>query len=526
MLGQSLLLACCLVAAACSSGWRLDEQRAAAIDAVDAGASDTAVAIVNQIYHSHLAGEPTGPGDGRAERTAISDKHGLLWRIERGLIALRGGRITEALDHFRAGRTRATDLLAADLVAGALSAVANDTVRDYVGTAYEREFCAYFAAIAELTLAQRQDDRIPGPHPGDDDRVLARLDRAVNEMRNLCLVQVPRTEHHAGGRYRGAAFFHLMAAASVLVQADPLASDLDFAEAMLTRAAQRYRAEHRRYTDDAEWRYHVAPAPDLVDALRRCLARARRGRAERGSVLVLVHRDYAVRPLPLDIRLVNTDLGSLHADRRRNDLRVGWMAFSVRGPGAWQVQRWSALPMPGELTEELAPGGISVFGFSVPAHPPDTPLRPLPAAALGDATPQPLAVLADCDAWARAHLAEHQVQILLKTLTRAALKQIAAGAAAHAVRKEQGDLAGLLVGLIGSGLATASEQADIRAATLLPDHIVGGLIDAAPGRHRLVLETAEGPRPLGSVRVVPGRVTVLPVFLSARRSGLHPGAAR
>ncbi|MDA3961519.1 MAG: hypothetical protein PF961_12065, partial [Planctomycetota bacterium] len=380
-LSRWCLLVCCGLTSACSTGWRLDEQRVAAMQALEQGDPATASAIVNEIYASHLAGEPGEPGGSAESDTDISSKHGLLWQMERGLIALRSDDLDGAIYHFDDARERAEALMASDLVAGATSMIANDTVRDYVGTAYERESSAYFLALCHLIQGQRQNGTLAGAYPSGSDTALARLDRALNQLRNLCLVQVPRTESYAGGeRYRGAAYFHLAAAATVLTQDEPLASDYDFAASMLQRAVKRYPSEYERYHGESAWRYEVTTLPLLMEALRWRLLHARGGgdledavaatgsteadlrqsgrlpHHNFGSLLVLEHRDYAIRPQPLDIRLISTDLGSHSSSRRDDDFRVGWMGFSVTGPGAWQASEWGALPFPGKLTGELAPG--------------------------------------------------------------------------------------------------------------------------------------------------------------------------
>lgn len=545
-----ILAATCLLTAACSTGWRLDERRAEAIEDVRRGELEAAGRIIDQLYHSQIDGDAV----------AVDSKHGLLWLLERGLLALHADATADARFSLDLARTRAEDLLAADLAAGVASALANDTVRDYVGTAYERESAAYLVALTELIDAGRATGALPGA-AADANRVTAldRHDRAINAMRDLCLVQTALTESHAGSRrYRGSGYFHLIAAATVLAHPQAADSDLDFADQMLTRAAARYRAERERYAGDRAFRYEVAAEPSLIERLRwRLVTRRSEHRQtellretdtsrealrdagmlpprDSGAVLVLEHRDVAARPQPLDVRLVATDFGSL-GHRHQHDFRVGWMGFQVTGPGAWQVKDWGVLPMPGKLMGELAPGGLAVMGFSIPAHAPDHPIIPAPVVT-GSATERawdgsvPGEVVCDLDAWARAELKDRQVQVLLKTLTRAALKQIAAGQTAHEARRAgrdqhgsgTGDLIGLMVNLVASGLATASEQADIRAVTLLPDHVTATLIDLPPGTHHLRLRRGVDQRSIATVTVEAGGLVIVPLF-DPRPAGLAVG---
>jgi hypothetical protein len=124
-------------------------------------------------------------------------------------------------------------------------------------------------------------------------------------------------------------------------------------------------------------------------------------------------------------------------------------------------------------------------------------------------------VVSDLDAYARATLKDEQPRLLAKTIIRAVTKQIIAGEAAVQAKKAvgggaEGALLGAVVNLVGSSTATLSEVADTRAWTTLPDHIEAALIDLPAGSYSIEIESGYGVVPMGSIRVGPGQIVVLP----------------
>jgi hypothetical protein len=58
---------------------------------------------------------------------------------------------------------------------------------------------------------------------------------------------------------------------------------------------------------------------------------------------------------------------------------------------------------------------------------------------------------------------------------------------------------------------TATENADIRAASLLPDRVEAIILDLPPGAHSLSLQSGGVVAELGDVQVEPGVLTLVPV---------------
>jgi hypothetical protein len=247
-----------------------------------------------------------------------------------------------------------------------------------------------------------------------------------------------------------------------------------------------------------------------------------------GSVLVLNHVGFITHPEVLDIRLVAVaQVGDGYAvptpaERSRGitvtPFRIGAVAFWAKGPGSEVVGHWlQIVPLPDDVVRTLlAPGGAAFMGFALPVHRTDQPI-PAPAvvriqsAAGGPALAQGMEVVSDLDAYARATLKDEQTRLLTKTIIRAVSKQFVGGILASGAKRQGGDLLGFAVNALASTAATFSEVADTRAWTTLPDHVEATLIDLPPGGYSLTLETRYGTAHLGAVRIVPGRLVVVPV---------------
>jgi hypothetical protein len=239
-----------------------------------------------------------------------------------------------------------------------------------------------------------------------------------------------------------------------------------------------------------------------------------------GMVLIANHADFIARPDRLEIRIVTATFPrfSLSNDEKKRGWRtakfyIGGVAFWAKGPGADIVNAWGAFPVPGQVTEFIAPGGAAYMGFEIPVHPADQqnpPVASVSATSGADVVSADLQVVSDLDSYARASLKDDQPGVLTKTLLRAAAKQAAVAVASKAPA-DQNQLLGLATNLPGSALMTATENADIRAASLLPDRVEAIILDLPPGAHSLSLQSGGVVAELGDVQVEPGVLTLVPV---------------
>lgn len=121
-----------------------------------------------------------------------------------------------------------------------------------------------------------------------------------------------------------------------------------------------------------------------------------------------------------------------------------------------------------------------------------------------------LPIVDDPDAYARATLKDEQPQVLTKTLTRTLVKQIAAHVASNEVRKQAGAIAGFFTQLVTSSAATASEIADTRAITMLPNHVRAKLAFAPAGAFEAHVNDGWNERTIGRGDLRADRLTIIP----------------
>ena len=559
----SLLLA----TVGCKTPRTTEEMRKDVLVAAAEGRFADAQAETNDLYGSNLANEPTEKG-GSAEPTAsVNDKQALIWRMERGMLAHLAGDLVlsnQLLDP-------AGDLVdvrrSKGLVTEAATYVANDTLRDFPGNAFEHTQVDYWRCLNRLVMAQRSQSlftpraltfvagqpRAVGELKFDDGTgALENYDRAIIFARRLTINQLQETADAAGSnRYHDDPFGRLMAAITIL--APPAegrsGSDAQFADVMLKKALAGYAEQAKVLGGQKAFRYETSARPKLIDTLlvRHCRTYDRAGFDEKlkdygyapgderlaaaelpkgsGSVLVLNHVGFITHPEVLDIRALAAQFrGTLEPTPEESArgvtssrFHIGGILFWAKGPGSEIVNFWAPIPVPGELVRKIiAPGGASFMGFAIPVHIHDQPIA-TPASVRvhradgSDEGRHQLEVVCDLDAYARATLKDDQPGVLAKTITRAVAKQVAAGALANEAKQRGGEGLGLIVNLLGSAAATFSEVADTRAWSSLPDHVEASLIDLPAGTYSLTLDSPYGPAELGPVTIAAGRTVVVPV---------------
>lgn len=555
-----------LVGAGCSTPRTTEEMRKDALVAAAEGRFTDAQAETNEIYGSNLANEPAEKGGAPEPTASINDKHALLWRMERGMLAHLAGDLVASDEHLDPAAELVDVRRSKGLVTETATYVANDTLRDFPGTAFEHTQVDYWRCLNRLVMAQRAQSlftpraltfvagqpRAAGePRLDDGTGALDNYDRAIGFARRLTINQLQETADAAGSRrYNDDPFGRLMAAIAILAPPPEgrSASDAQFADVMLKRALAGYAEQARVLGGQKAFRYEASARPKLADTLliRHSRGYDRAGFDEKlkeygyaenderlaaaelpkghGSVLVLNHVGFITHPEVLDIRAVAAQFrGTVQPTPEEaargvtaHRFHIGGVVFWAKGPGSEIVDFWVPIPVPGELVRKIiAPGGAAFMGFAIPVHIGDKPIA-TPATVRvqkadgGDAGRHQLEVVCDLDAYARATLKDDQPGVLAKTIIRAAAKQAAAGALANEAKDRGGEGLGLLVNLLGSAAATFSEVADTRAWTSLPDHVEASLIDLPAGTYSLTLESPYGPAELGPVTVAAGRTVVVP----------------
>ena len=551
---RSTLTALCLGSLILSGCGSRDERVAIRQYAMRGDYAAANVAL-NDLYGSKLQEDtPDGSDD-------LNTQHGLLWSLDRGILATLAGAYDTA---FRLLDT-ASNLVEAhrqEWTAGNITreigaAVINDTLRRYDGKAYEHIQIQFWRSLNELLRAQFLAG-VTGSGEVRERESRQHYQNAVSFARKMVLNQIKETQDAADDSwwwktYIDDPFARLYSAALMLAipQEQRVQSDLQLAQEMLKQAWSTYEEDRKKLSGKALWRYETAQrehnqtlltlmhrvgtrydpkgwkalveqqnipkarTPQLINGELRHSHLRPRGH---GSVMVLNLVDLIALNEVLEIYVA---AGTLPASYGRapkkgdqvKTVRIGGLAFAAIGPGAATAQDWAALPVPAEISDALAPGGLAIMGTEIPVHAPDLAIAPVAKLVVNSEQGPiaiPMDVLCDLDAYARATLKDEQPAVLIRTLLRTVAKQTAAAAVANEA-KEKNALWGALVGFTVSGAMTATEVADLRSSLLLPNTIQGGIIDLPAGSHHLFLAVAEGQIDLGTVTVTADELVILPV---------------
>ncbi len=469
-----------------------ERMRMDTLRAVQAGDFPTAVGTTNELFESHFEGEPAEVGGSPEKGQEVLAKQALIWHMERGLIDHLAGDVLTSNRHLDAAGELVDIRRSKGVVKEVATYVANDTLRDYAGNAFEHTQVDYYRALNRLLQAERSEGlympsqlaftpQAPGatkpPVPfalnaTDEVKTADNFDRAINFARRMTINQLQETADAAGGnRYDDDPFARFLAAALTYAPRPGDRSEVNsqFADAMLKRAMQGYTKQAETLGGKQPFRYEVTRRPSLVETffIRHSRAYDQASFDERvaqygltaddprlsssalpkghGMVLVLNHVGFITHPEVLDIRAVAAQFrGTIRptpeeAARGHTAERfaIGGVVFWAKGPGADVVNFWVPIPIPGDLIEKaIAPGGAAFMGFALPVHAKDKPIaqpatvRAKPAMG-GAEVSRGMEVLSDLDAFARATLKDEQPGVLAKTMIRAVAKQVAAGALSH-----------------------------------------------------------------------------------------------
>ena len=551
--GSCVTVVVCIALAACSSPRQTELRKDEALQYTTEGRYDEAAIVINEIYGSHQAGEPGKVGGSPNSSAGIREKHALVWYIERGTLAFLSRDWQSAIRHF----SQASDFIVSersqrggDVVR---EAIGNETSGTYRGTQLDNVYIEYYRALSYLMQAQEADGSVAlansarsagAPAVSQDTVVL--YENALNVSRGLTN-SVLKWIQDLGGltvrmdyRYTDDPFTRWFAAAVTMAQPVITDGDRQYAMACFEAAIDAYEKQKKILRDD-DFRFeaHTPPLaaktlfwrllkdydPEryeeyIQDPERRKIAEAAKLPEGHGSVLVFNSVGLGPRKLTLDVNVVSgPQVGFRVTDEDRKKgtgvqkVYVGSLWFWVKGPEGTNIDFFDGVAIPGDWQSgALRPG--SIIGFSLPAYPPDAPLAaPASVVALasdGSEVVQTGMIASDLDAYGRATLEDEQVSRATATLARVAAKQVAAQSISNAVEKEHGALAGFFARLTTTGVATASEVADTRCWTLLPDHIQVSLLDLPAGMHQILLRDESGDRQIADVNVQPGRLLVVP----------------
>jgi hypothetical protein len=415
----------------CHTPRTTEQMRLTTLADVQQGRFAEAHAEVNALYASHDPGEPAEPEAKPESGAALSDKQALIWHMERGMIAHLAGDRGLSSRHLDAAAALVDLRRTKTLVTEAGTGVANDTLRDYAGEAYEHIQVDYYRALDQVITGQQAehlyDPRVlvadlarratpppSSPTPPPPSPAVAPLqpvvsyERAINFTRRMTLNQLKETVDAAGShRYDDDPFARVLAGALTWCPppGERTETNRQYADVMFKTAVAAYAKEAKLLGDGKQpFIYEVRKRPALLDTLliRHCraynpewfdehladfglrpgdprLAQAELPRGH-GSVLVLDHVDFITHPEVLDIRVIAASgiPVPVPTPAEHNDgvtvtpFFIGAVGFYAKGPGSDIVNHWGAVPLPGEVVHRLlAPGGAAFMGFALPVHRPD-----------------------------------------------------------------------------------------------------------------------------------------------------------
>ena len=519
------MLACGLAATGCSS-----RTEKVVLLAVQEGRYAQAQSALDKEYGGGFTPEGQPNEDVQEGR-----KQALLWCLESAQVQRAAGELQ---------RTEAVLATASAKLAYIGSYVGNDTLLEYEGSGYEHIQVDWMRSlnqmqIGEIALGAWMPQGASAAAIGASANPKLAFDNAISFARRMTLKELTEVKDASGSkRYGDDPLARLYAGALMDASLDRAADDRQFADAMLKGAVEAYRQQHAQFAKQSSFRYEVGALPDIAHRLlvRNGVAYDPAGFAAwadqhgidassallrsstMGSILVLNEVDFISprEPLAINAVVATIPLGSYNGnDGQRYQAQMGGLIFWATGPGADTLKGWGALPLPAGLTNAMSvQGAPQWWKFEIPIHGNDAPIAPLQRIQVRPLDPQGMSaqvmpeVVSDLDAFARATLKDEQAFTAVKTVTRVAVKQVAAFLTAQAVQKQTDNaLLAFATQAIGSVAMSATENADLRSSNLLPDHVEAALIDVPPGTYQVTVGTNSA----GTVTVKADRTTIVSI---------------
>lgn len=532
------------------------------------GDIDKARVQCNQLYKSCLAGECSEPGGKPASDNSVDGGKSLCWAMERGLIEHLGGELPKSDDFLQEAGKMVDELRTKSISKEGLSWLANDNVKDYVGSSFEHLQVDYYMALNQLTIAQdaqgqwvrptKEEPGLPGaktpvvaPDPAPDLSMV--WQQANSRVRRMTEDSLKRnsTLQDTALRYVDDPWVRAFAAA-VTMATPPnrqATDDRNFANSQLQQAVKVYVQQAKTLGTDKLLRYETPKLPLTVAKLfyrigsdydlseterilkeqgfaskdpRLADAAPKKGQ---GQVLVLNHVNFIAPTQALTFSM-GTGAGALFtavgAPLSEEEQKLGYSSYAwaawktivnIKGPNAEGVKDWGAgITIAGDIASGIAQirgaDPTMIIEFQIPGHPKDVPIASTAKVSAGNVTAI-MEVVQDLDCHARASLKDLQPGVLLKTLSRTVGKQVVVAIGAQAAENKGGWLAGFLTRLFGGMAVSSTESADIRNWKSLPDHVEAALITLPVGKHPIVLDGPAGKTDLGTVNVGDGRLVIV-----------------
>jgi len=453
-----LLLA--VLSAGCASTGKIQQEIAGKMAVGDYPA---AIAIVEE--------HKDGAFDGRSE---------LLYFLELGMLLQIEGRYAESNETFERAKRIGDTLYTRSLTNEGVSLMTNDYALDYAGENFERTLIHLFSALNYVLL-------------NEPDSALVEARQVGEYLRKL---QVDSTNENA---YQEDAFARYLSA--MLFESG---GELDSAFVDYKKAATAYRA----YGTD----YSVTAPETLLPNAGRV---ANRLGAWAWNDLRDLGADDSVREFPdgsgeIVILHYNGLAPIKGQDKYTIPFSEAWLlagAFQAAAAGRHQNEINQAIAVSSTIS------GVDVVSVAFPKFI-DRPysiarMQPTADAAIEITRPE---LVEDIGAIARKDLADRIVRIRTKTIARAAVKYAIQKGAEVAAREAGGEYGGLISAatqITGNIARYASEQADKRSWSTLPDEIWMSSVVLPEGEHDLSVDFLNAQQVVIESRQFPG-VRVLP----------------
>ena len=460
---------------------------------------------IDEIYHHHLSEY------GWDSPQIGNSRHLLLWRLERGVVDLLQTEYLNALGHFREATRVAREGRTRSLARGVAAVVINDNLTRWSGEPFELVRIPYYAMLANLALAQRVNGTlldadpvgIPAakgavPEPRRAADALLYADRAASgaialeeHLRALAAGEFGTSD------YRDDGWLHLIAAAVRAATAES-GDDRAAAELYARRAGTAFAA--------------AGATPAVAQALiARITERSGQGMPPpgHGSVLLIEEVGFVPKREALTVYVVTG------APPRGVYLDLGGVFIYVDDPNPDALPAASLIPIPGEIIRALTGGRFGVFGCEVPVMPRRAARPAAGSLAIDQGAPVALEWVSDVEEHARTCFNDHRGRRLATIIARTAGKLIAARQGIGAIQVDGRDSSEARVlrdvlWFLTSALVTASEQADTRCWTLLPNRVAATLVHIPAGMRSLGIVHADGvSRHLGRINVRPGQLAIV-----------------